>query len=259
MSPVQHVTSSDGTRIAYRATGDGDPLVLVHGTGTSSADWAFVVPHLRERFRVVSIDRRGRGRSADGPAHSIEREADDILAVLDDVGAELLVGHSYGALCSIVAATRADRLRRVVLYEPPIAIDPRWLAGLDELLEGADLDDALAAFLRGAGAPPDQLEQIRSSPAWPVLREAAPTVQRELHAGAAWEHPSEPIDVEALFLLGGDTRSPAYLDGLDELEARFRDARRELIPGQSHVAHVFAAERFAALVADFCGDGARRR
>jgi pimeloyl-ACP methyl ester carboxylesterase len=252
VTAVQHVDSADGTPIAYRASGSGDPILFVHGSATSSADWAFVLPLLRDRFTVVTMDRRGRGASGDGAEHAMAREAEDVLAVLDAVGAELLVGHSYGALCSILAAERSDRLRRLVLYEPPIAARERDLRRLDEVVAAGELDAALEGFLRSAGAPDDQLEAIRSSPAWPVLLDAVPALPRELHACAAWRNPPGPIHVPALFLLGGETSSPVYLDGLDELQAAFPDARRELIPGQRHIGHVFAAGAFAGLVADFC-------
>jgi pimeloyl-ACP methyl ester carboxylesterase len=65
VAAVHHVVSADGTRIAYRASGGGDPIVLVHGSATSSVDWVPIVPLLRERFTVVTMDRRGRGDSGD--------------------------------------------------------------------------------------------------------------------------------------------------------------------------------------------------
>jgi pimeloyl-ACP methyl ester carboxylesterase len=199
------------------------------------------------------MDRRGRGASGDGPEHSLDREAEDVLAVLDAVGAELLVGHSYGGLCSILAAQRTDRVRRLVLYEASIGVTGDRAQALDDLVASGDLDAALEAFLRGAGTPDDQMEAIRSSPAWPVLLDAVPAVPRELHAASAWRNPEGPIDVPLLYLLGGDTDSPSYLNGLDELLAAFPEVRRESLPGQRHIGHVFAAERFAGLVADFCG------
>jgi pimeloyl-ACP methyl ester carboxylesterase len=246
--------STDGARIAYRASGSGDPVLFVHGSGTSSADWLFALPFLRERFTVVTMDRRGRGESGDGPKYAMEREAEDVLAVLDAAGAELLVGHSYGALCSILAAERTDRLRRLVLYEPPIGVKEGRVAGLEELIARGELDAALEAFLRTAGAPDEQLDAIRASPAWAVLLEAVPTLPREVHAAAAWRNPRGPIDVPLLFLLGADTDSPVYLEGLDELHAAFPDIRVETLPAQRHIAHVFAAEAFAQLVAEFCAD-----
>ena len=248
---MARTSSSDGTEISYRVAGEGEPLVLVHGTATSSADWAFLVPHLRERFTVVSVDRRGRGRSADGAQYSMEREAEDVLAVLEAVGGELLVGHSYGALCSMLAAQRTGRLRRLVLYEPPIAVREQWLAGLEETVE-RDHAAALAAFLSGAGVPDDQVELIRGSPAWPVLLDAVPAMSRELRAAADWQLPERPIDVPTLFLVGGDTDGAAYLTGLDELLARFSDVRHATLPGQRHLAHVLDAAAFARTITEFC-------
>ena len=226
--------------------------MLVHGAATSSADWVFALPHLRERFTVVSMDRRGRGRSGDGDEHAIEREAEDVLAVLEAVGGELLVGHSYGALCAILAAQRTDRLRRLVLYEPPIAVRPAFLEGMEERVAGGDRDDVLAGFLRGTGVPAAQVELIRASAAWPVLLDAVPSLPRELRAASRWENPAGPIDVPTLFLRGGETDSVAYLDTFDELQAAFTDSRLELLDGQTHIAHVLAAEDFAARIVRFC-------
>src|SRR5688500_6780198 len=98
MGPVQHTTSADGTPLGYRTSGRGEPLLFVHGIATTGADWNFVKPHLRERFSLVVMDRRGRGASGDASEHSMEREAEDVLAVLDAIDGRLLVGHSYGAL-----------------------------------------------------------------------------------------------------------------------------------------------------------------
>jgi pimeloyl-ACP methyl ester carboxylesterase len=253
VTEVQHVESRDGTRIAYRADGDGEPVVMVHGAATSSADWVFASPFLRDRFTIVTMDRRGRGESGDGAGdYAMALEAEDVLAVLDAVGAELLVGHSYGALCSILAAQKTDRLRRLVLYEPPIAVKEEGLGAVDELVAAGQLDTALEGFLRAAGTSDEHLALIRASPAWDVLLDAMPALPRELHACTAWRNPAGPIDVPTLLLTGGDTRSGSYLDGLDELKAAFTDVRQELIPGQLHIAHVFAAEVFARLVSDFC-------
>ena len=72
MGPVQHTTSADGTPIGYRMAGSGEPLLFVHGVATTGADWLFVRPHLRERFTVVTMDRRGRGSSGDAAEYSME-------------------------------------------------------------------------------------------------------------------------------------------------------------------------------------------
>lgn len=254
VAAVEHVTSADGTRIAFRRWGSGDPILFVHGSATSGADWLLVRSFIQSRFTVVAMDRRGRGGSENGGGYAMERETEDVLAVLDALGAELLVCHSYGALCSMPAAERAGRLRRLVVYEPPIAIPARGLSELEELV-ATDPGAALERFLRFAGARSEQVDAIRSSPAWPSLTQVVPTVPRELRAGTAWARPDGPIDVPTLWLQGTETASPVYLDGLEEVQRIFTDLRRESIQGQGHFAHVFAAEEFAARVAAFVGDG----
>ena len=224
----------------------------MHGAATSSADWAFALPHLKQRFTVVTMDRRGRGNSADGADYAMEREAEDVLAVLDAVGAELLVGHSYGALCSILAAPGTDRLRKLVLYEPPIGVRPAFLSRMDELVERGESEQVLAGFLLGAGVLEEHVELIRRSRAWPILLDAVPALPRELHAAASWKHPQGPIGIPTLFLRGADTTSVAYLDTFEDLQAAFPDSRLELLPGQTHIAHVLAAEAFAGAVTEFC-------
>ena len=118
---LRHVLSPDGVSIACQVSGEGPPVVLVHGAG--SARWSFdlVRPQLEGRFTVIAIDRRGRGDSTDGRGYDVEREFEDVAAVVRDAGeGALLVGHSYGALIAAGAAQRLDGLPRLVLYEPPM-------------------------------------------------------------------------------------------------------------------------------------------
>jgi pimeloyl-ACP methyl ester carboxylesterase len=142
-----------------------------------------------------------------------------------------------------------------VLYEPPIAVGDDRVRGLDELVARGELDRVLELFLRRVGTTDDQVEAIRSSPAWPVLLDAVPALPREMRAANGWRNPTGPIAVPTLLLHGADTDGPVYLDGVDELAAAFPNLRRESIPGQRHVAHVFAAAQFAKLVAGFCAEG----
>ncbi len=251
MGSTHSTQSADGTPIAYRTTGHGRAVLFVHGTATTGADWFFVRSILRDRFEVVTMDRRGRGGSGDAADYAIEREAEDVLAVLAAVGAELLVGHSYGAMCSILAAERSESLQGLVAYEPPIGVDADHLNALEDLIGQGKLDAALEDFLRAVGTTDEQIETIRASPAWPNLRATVPTVPREVGACAAWSHPRGPIQTPSLFLRGGETRSPFYLTGFDELVGAFPWATHATIPGQLHVAHVFAAPAFAELVTDF--------
>lgn len=118
---VETVISMDGTRIGWARTGDGPPLVLVHGTTADRTRWKPVLPAFEERFTVFAVDRRGRGASGDAANYAIEREYEDIAAVVNAIGAPVnLLGHSYGARCALGGALLARNIRSLVLYEPAL-------------------------------------------------------------------------------------------------------------------------------------------
>ena len=124
---VRFATSSDGTRLAYEVRGDGPPLVYVtgavcHRTFGPVRSGAAV---LAREFRVLTYDRRGRGDSEDGPAWSLEREVEDISALVDALGGSAAVyGHSSGAVLAMHAASRLpEKVSRVVLYDASWAAD----------------------------------------------------------------------------------------------------------------------------------------
>src|SRR5829696_4622459 len=120
---VETITSEDGTPIAYRRSGEGPPLVLVHGAAADRGRWSPVLPALEKRFTVYAIDRRGRGGSGDSDGYTMEREAEDVASVVDSIGEPVnLLGHSYGALLALEAALVAKNVRKLVLYEPGIEV-----------------------------------------------------------------------------------------------------------------------------------------
>jgi pimeloyl-ACP methyl ester carboxylesterase len=146
MGSMQTVTSRDGTPIAYERGGEGPPLVLVHGTTSDHLTWEFVLPELREHFTVYAIDRRGRSNSGDdgGSAYDIEREFEDVVAVIDSIGGTAgLLGHSYGAICALEGALRSNRVRKLV-------------PGACRLQNGAGNIRARSCAVPDAGVAPDR-------------------------------------------------------------------------------------------------------
>src|SRR5436190_5786548 len=114
-------TSKDGTAIGCFVSGSGTPMVLVHGTSADHGRWAPIMPALERHFTVYACDRRGRGASGLGEPYAIEREFEDVAAVVDGIGGPVdLLGHSYGAICALEASRLTPHLRRLVLYEPPV-------------------------------------------------------------------------------------------------------------------------------------------
>lgn len=102
---MTRVTSRDGTQIAYWTSGEGPPLVVVHGTTADHTRWRPLLPCLEPHATVHALDRRGRGASGDAPDYDVAREFEDVAAVVDAVAqasgsAVDVLGHSYGGLCA---------------------------------------------------------------------------------------------------------------------------------------------------------------
>src|SRR5438874_2720649 len=125
MSEALTVVSPDGARIAVERTGSGRPLVLVHGTTVNHTDWAPLIPELSRCFSVYAMDRRGLGDSDDPLGYAVEREFEDVAAVVESTGQPAaLLGHSFGGLCCIEAAMLTPNVSELIVYEPPIVVDP---------------------------------------------------------------------------------------------------------------------------------------
>jgi pimeloyl-ACP methyl ester carboxylesterase len=254
------VRSTDGTAIAWEQTGDGPPLVLVHGTTADRTRWAGVVGPLAERFTVYAVDRRGRGLSGDGDAYAIEREFEDIAAVVDAIeGPVNLLGHSYGALCSLEAATRTSNIGKLVLYEPPIPVGVQIvpdevLARIDALVEADERDTALRTFFTEVvQMTVAELEMVSSLPSWRARVAAAHTLARETRVERDWRPNHghfEKISVPTLLLEGSE--SPPFLhEAIRLLEKTIPGVRTVVFEGQAHVAMDSAPELFVREVVSF--------
>lgn len=259
------IRSADGTCIAYERTGDGPPLVLAHGTSADHTRWAPVLPALAARFAVYAIDRRGRGGSGDGSGrYQIENEYADVAAVVNAVASDgpvSLLGHSYGALCSLEAALLAPHLQRLVLYEPPISqgaslMPPTLIARLEELLQAGAREGVVETFLReGARVPPHELAQMKGLPAWQARVAAAHTIPRELAASDAYRFDAtrfRALAVPTLLLLGSE--SPTfYGEAVEALHGALPNSRIALLAGQRHAAMDTAPKLFVHEALTFLG------
>lgn len=259
---MEKVLSKDGTPIAYERTGVGSPLVLVHGTSADHTRWAPVLPPLEQHFTVYAVDRRGRGGSGDMASYAIEREFEDIAALVDSIGGPVdLLGHSYGGLCSLEAAMRTTHVRRLVLYEPPLPTGvgnlypPETVNNMEDLLAAGDRDGVVTLMLRDVvRMPPYELTLLRSVPAWAGRVAAAHTIVRELQATNG-SHDFKPerfrsLMTPTLLLLGGD--SPEFLRAATEsLHALLPNSRVVVMPGQQHTAMNTAPALFVREVLAF--------
>jgi|SRR5713226_4461038 len=250
--------SKDGTRIGWARSGNGPPLVLVHGTTADRTRWTPVLPALEQRFTVYAVDRRGRGASSDSADYAIEREYEDVAAVVDTIGRPVnLLGHSYGARCSLGAALLTANVPRLILYEPALIGDvypPGFLERLQEYLEAGDREKVLTTFFREVvKVPPGALAMLQSSPAWQGRIKAAHTIVREIRAARQLTFQPEryrDFTTLNLLLLGGDS-PPPFKAAIDELLAALPNSRIAVLPGQRHAAMDTGPEIFTTEVIGF--------
>lgn len=273
-TPSYRVTSADGTPIAVFTSGEGPPLVLVHGTAGDHTTFRVVGPRLAQHVTLHAMDRRGRGASGDTEPYAIAREFEDVAAVAAAVATETsgpvaVFGHSYGGRAALGAALLTDRIGRVICYEgaptpPGISYHP---AGLDAVL-GAHLaagDPAavLSDFMaRVVGMSAAELAAYRTDPVWPLRVATAPTIVRELDAEldpAASLEALGRVRQPVLQLLGGDSL-PAFREAINALDGRLADGRIVEIAGARHAAHHTHPDAVVAAVLAFvAGDAASMR
>jgi pimeloyl-ACP methyl ester carboxylesterase len=266
---MTRVASRDGTEIAVWTSGHGPPLVLVHGAVADHTRWRPLLPHLEPHVTVHAMDRRGRGASGDAPGYAIEREFEDVAAVVDAVAdasgsAADLYGHSFGGLCAFGGATLTAGIGRLVLYEgwPPADARARELppgvgGRLDALLAEGNRDAVVETMFREVVLMPEaEITALRAQPAWPARVAAARTIVRELRAIP--QVPFDPgqaarIAVPTLLLTGSDSDDPFAAD-LATVAAALPDARIGVLDGQRHVADILAPELFARRLLAFLGE-----
>ncbi|WP_277678342.1 alpha/beta fold hydrolase [Gracilibacillus dipsosauri] len=182
------VPSKDGTQIAYDVLGKGPVLIFITGA-TCFRSFEPVIHDastFAQQFTVYNYDRRGRGDSSNTLPYSIEKEIDDLEALIDEAGGDVhLYGHSSGAIIALEAAIRLDnKINKVVLYDPPYVEDEaakkefnQLKEQLNELLEQKKYAEALAFFLEGIGIPREVIDgMFRQSPQWNSMLKIAPTL-----------------------------------------------------------------------------------
>ncbi|MEJ2732308.1 MAG: alpha/beta hydrolase [Anaerolineae bacterium] len=257
---MQRIESNDGTMIGYRKSGSGSPLLLVHGATADLTRWSPISPLLERHFAVYAMDRRGRGESGDARDYDIQREAEDVAAVVDAIGEPASVlGHSFGALCSLEAVLLTDSVRHLILYEPPFpGIAPVVPADIPEriqaLIDKGEPEAALELFFREIVRMPEhELKDYRQRPVWKTRVSLAPTIPRELMIDRTYQWSPEKfaaVEVPTMLLLGGD--SPAFArQAVEMVHAALPNSQVIVLPGQQHIAMDTAPEMFVKEVRRF--------
>lgn len=244
------VVSSDGTAIAAERHGDAGPvLVLVGGTLMDRARHAPLATLLASEFSVVNYDRRGRGDSGDHPVYEVQREVDDLDALIEGLGGPvLLFGMSSGAVLALEAVARGSSVSALALYEPPFVVDgsrPPLPADYVDRVEAAvargNATEALSHFLTtGLALPEEVIAGMRHTPVWAAWEAAAPTLPYDgrLMAGLMSGRPL-PTDrwssVSVPVLVGHGGAGETYMaHAAKELASHGDNYTLHTLPGQNH-------------------------
>jgi pimeloyl-ACP methyl ester carboxylesterase len=228
--------SADGTSIAYDAVGNGPVLVITGGAFNTRHSPGELVSLLAARFRVYTWDRRGRGDSGNTLPYAIERETDDLAAVIAAAGGSALAyGHSSGAILTLEAAMRGVTMSKIAVYEPPYAPgNLAAMAGVQPALDAGDPALAAVTFLKGTGV--ENTDGLTQSPWWSSMVAVADTLPHDLALTGDGIVPIgrlASIHVPVLVLDGG--ASPAWAaDAAVSIESAVADGRRRTVEGQNH-------------------------
>jgi pimeloyl-ACP methyl ester carboxylesterase len=229
--------------------------MLVSGASATRADEAHVATALAPYFTVFAYDRRARGDSGDTRPYAVEREVEDLEALIDEAGGSAYVfGHSSGAVLTLEAARLLPgKMTKLALYEPPFVIDethasmPDGFVGrLDELVASGRRGEAAEQFMKFVGTPAEMVAQMRQSPMWPHMEAVAQslvydaTIMEESEKGSPeplkkWASVAVPTLVMDGTLFMGQEAPHAFMrHGADTLAGVLPHAQRLTLEGQDH-------------------------
>lgn len=236
-----NVTSADGTTIFFEQRGTGAPVILVGGAFNDRTTVAALAGVLAPDFTTITYDRRGRGDSGDTAPYAVEREIEDLAALIAQVGGTASVfGHSSGAVLALEAAAAGIGIDRVVAYEPPYATDEHPRADVvDEVraqLAAGDRDGAVATFLKVAGTPEEMIEGMKQAPVWGWFTALAHTLPYDLTIVGRNARPRDSLARIAVptLVIGGGASDEALQSGARAAAAAVPGARHETLEGQDH-------------------------
>ena len=248
VATTQTVTSADGTRIAIEKTGTGPSLVLVDGAMCSLefGPARDVAAQLADRYTVYLYDRRGRGRSGDTEPYAVEREIEDLAAVIEAAGGDAFVmGQSSGAALALQAAAAGVPMRKLAVYEAPyVGVNPvrgrtpDYLADLEALLaqgkRGAMIDYFMVRMVGGPAFLPVMMRLMPK--VWKQLTAVAPSLLNDTRIlGDFVVHPASFAGVRVpTLVMGGSKAKPAMRKAVEDVAAAVTAAPPVILAGQTH-------------------------
>jgi pimeloyl-ACP methyl ester carboxylesterase len=252
------VTSKDGTPIAIECAGAGPSLVIVHGGTGDRSRWKPLFPLFASHFTVCAMDRRGHGASGDSPDYTLQKEAEDVAAVVNSrPGPVFVLGHSLGGVCSLEAAFLTDKISKLVLYEPPVQERDRSeiASQMESLVRVGEREQALTLFLRDVVmVSPAEIEAMKRRPSWPKMVDGIESQVRQLRALDAYHfdpNRMRMVKIPTLLLTGSKTASPDLKRAINVLMNTLPNGRLIVMEGQEHNAMDTIPHEFAKVVTSF--------
>ena len=238
------VTSKDGTPIAYDRPGAGPPVVLVCGGSVDRMADAAIAQELASDFTVFNYDRRGRGDSGDTPPYAIEREVEDIEAVIGAAGGEAsLYGSSSGAVLAMFAAKADLPVAKLAMWEPPFVPEGMTPPPEDQvdryetMVAEGRRGDAVEYFMsKVVGMPPEFVEGAKQQPFWAATEALAHTLAYDARIMGDYRIPVDRaagVKVSTLVLAGG-ADMPWMRDTASALAEALPQGQVRLLDGQGH-------------------------
>ncbi len=242
---MEHVTSNDGTPIAYDKLGSGPAVILVCGGSVDRTSNAGLVEVLATHFTVYNYDRRGRGESGDNQEYTIEREIEDIAAVAAAAGGTAyLYGTSSGAaLAAEAARTLPGTITKLALWEPPFSLEEssrppeEQVERYDELIAAGRRGDAVEYFMtKVVGLPPEFVAYARTQPFWQAQEVLAHTLAYDATIMGDYSLPVEraaAVTIPTLVIAGGMS-FPFMRETAQALADVLPDGQHRILEGQEH-------------------------
>ena len=258
---MSKVTSKDGTAIAFDRSGKGPAVILISGASTSRVANAALAELLASHFTVYNYDRRGRGDSGDTLPFAVEREFEDLEALIAEAGGSAyLWGSSSGAVLALKAAAYGLPITKLALWEPPFNVDedgPRrhkeYETRLNELLAEGRLGDAVELFMSLVGIPPEFIAQARSAPWWSATEQLAPTLAYDAAVMGDSMVPAKQaasVTIPTIVIDGG-AADPFFHAAAQALVSAMPNAQLSSLDGQPHNV---APEAIAPVLEEFFAD-----
>ena len=264
---MQTVQSKDGTTIAYQRSGNGPLLIVVDPALSTRADAPQLAALLAQNFTVINYDRRGRGDSGDTQPYAVEREVEDIEALIDAAGGPVYIfGSSSGAALALEAASRLPaKISKAVLFEPPFIVDdsrPRvpedYPARVAELVAAGRRGDAVELFMgKAIGVPEEMLGYMKQDPSWAAMEATAHTltydgqIMGDTQAGKPLPADRWATATADTLVIDGELSEPFLRNAAQAAADVLPNAQRRTLAGHDHSAVFTAPEALVPMLVEF--------